>query len=150
MRIVVQRVGSSSVLVDSEIVGSIGVGLLLLVGVTHDDDEKDAEWLARKISAMRLFRDEDDKMNLSVKDIDGEVLVVSQFTLFASTKKGSRPSFLGAAKPGHAESIYENFKTLLHQEIGQPLESGVFGADMKLVIENDGPVTILLDSKDKE
>ena len=150
MRIVVQRVLSSSVKVNNEVVGSINTGLLLLLGISHEDDEEDLQWLSKKITAMRLFRDENDKMNLSVKDVGGKVLVVSQFTLFASTKKGTRPSFMNAALPDKAKGLYELFLQSMSKELGQVVEAGIFGADMKLSIENDGPVTILLDSKNKE
>ena len=150
MRIVVQRVSNSSVEVNNEITGSINAGLLLLLGVSPDDGEQDLQWLSKKISNMRLFRDENDKMNLSVKDVGGQVLVVSQFTLFASTKKGTRPSFMNAALPSKAEELYELFLKSMSKELGKTVESGIFGADMKLSIENDGPVTILLDSKNKE
>ncbi|MFT6746667.1 MAG: D-tyrosyl-tRNA(Tyr) deacylase [Glaciecola sp.] len=150
MRIVVQRVSNSSVEVNNEIVGSINAGLLLLVGVTHEDNVEDINWLSKKIASLRLFRDENDKMNLSVKDVGGKVLVVSQFTLFSSTKKGTRPSFMNAALPNKAEELYELFLKSMSKELGQSVEAGVFGADMKLSIVNDGPVTILLDSKNKE
>ncbi|MFT6717400.1 MAG: D-tyrosyl-tRNA(Tyr) deacylase [Saprospiraceae bacterium] len=150
MRIVIQRVHRSSVEVKREVVGSIDKGLLVLIGVTHNDEEEDGVWLSKKLSNMRLFRDEDDKMNLSVKDIKGEVLVVSQFTLFASTKKGTRPSFMNAALPEKARELYEFFAQSIENELGKPVQCGVFGADMNLTIENDGPVTIVLDSKKRE
>jgi len=150
MRLVIQRVSKSSVKVNGKIVGAIDNGLMVLLGVTHEDDKQDATWLSKKLCNMRLFRDEDDKMNLSVKEVVGEVLVVSQFTLFAATKKGTRPSFMHAAAPEKAEELYEFFKRLIESELGKQVQSGVFGADMKLSIENDGPVTITLDSKNKE
>jgi len=150
MRIVIQRVSNSSVTVNGKVVGAIDNGVMVLLGVTHEDNEQDATWLSKKLCNMRLFRDEDDKMNLSVKEVVGEVLVVSQFTLFAATKKGTRPSFMHAAAPEKAEELYEFFKRLIESELGKQVQSGVFGADMKLSIENDGPVTITLDSKNKE
>lgn len=150
MRIVVQRVCESSVEVDGKVVGSIDKGLMVLLGITHEDKTEDVAWLSGKLTKMRLFRDEDDRMNLSVKDVGGKVLVVSQFTLFASTKKGTRPSFLNAAGPDKAEELYELFKMSVGKELGEEVQCGVFGADMKLHIENDGPVTIILDSKNRE
>jgi len=150
MRIVIQRVSNSSVTVNGKVVGAIDNGVMVLLGVTHEDNEQDATWLSKKLCSMRLFRDENDKMNLSVKEVAGEVLVVSQFTLFASTKKGTRPSFMNAAAPEKAEVLYEFFKRSIENELGKQVQSGVFGEDMKLSVENDGPVTITLDSKNKE
>ena len=150
MRIVIQRVSNSSVTVNGKVVGAIDNGVMVLLGVTHEDNEQDATWLSKKLCSMRLFRDENDKMNLSVKEVAGEVLVVSQFTLFASTKKGTRPSFMNAAAPEKAEVLYEFFKRSIENELGNQVQSGVFGEDMKLSVENDGPVTITLDSKNKE
>lgn len=149
MRLVVQRVSKSSVEVDGKIAGSIGKGLLVLVGVTHKDDESDVDWLSKKLTKIRLFSDKNDKMNYSVKDVEGDVLIVSQFTLFASTKKGTRPSFTSAADPSRAEALYEKFKVSVAANLEKNIASGVFGADMKLSIDNDGPVTILLDSKNR-
>lgn len=149
MRLVVQRVTKSSVEVDGIIAGAIGKGLLVLVGVTHKDDESDVDWLSNKLTNIRLFSDENDKMNYSVKDVEGDVLIVSQFTLFASTKKGTRPSFTNAADPSKAEALYEKFKVSVAANLEKNIASGVFGADMKLSIDNDGPVTVLLDSKNR-
>jgi D-tyrosyl-tRNA(Tyr) deacylase len=150
VRIVVQRVSSSSVEVNEKVVGAIGEGLMLLIGITHEDNNGDVDWLSKKVANLRVFRDENDKMNLSVKSVKGKVLVVSQFTLFASIKKGTRPSFVNSALPEIAKQLYEYFIESLSKELSDKVEQGVFGADMKLSIENDGPVTILLDSKNKE
>lgn len=150
MRVVIQRVSEARVVSDGILTGSIGRGLVVLLGIEHRDSEADVDWLVRKITAMRIFSDEAGKMNLSVKDIEGEVLVVSQFTLFASTKKGNRPGFTGAASPGHAIPLYESFLRKLSTESGQPVASGIFGADMKVSLVNDGPVTIVMDSHQPE
>ena len=146
MRIVLQRVANASVKVDGDLVGKIGKGLLVLLGVCDDDDEKDLTYLADKISGLRIFEDEDAKMNLSVEDVSGEILVVSQFTLFGDCRKGKRPSFSSAGNPDYANEMYEKFITYL-KEKGFKVEHGVFGADMKVELLNDGPVTLLLDSK---
>lgn len=150
MRAVVQRVSTASVIIDGQLAGKIDTGFLILLGVEHDDNNTDAEWLANKIRQMRVFQDEDDKMNLALDDINGQILLVSQFTLHASTKKGNRPSFIRAARPEHAITLYEYFKEYLGKETGKEIRSGIFGADMKVSLINDGPVTILLDSKNKE
>ena len=148
MKIVVQRVSQASVKVSGEIVGEISKGLLLLIGIEENDEKKDAEWLAKKILDLRIFSDEEGKMNRSVKDINGEILCVSQFTLIADYKKGNRPSFIKAAKPEKAVPLFEYFKGLIKSS-GLKTESGIFGADMKVSLLNDGPVTIVMDSKTK-
>ncbi len=150
MRVVIQRTTQASVTIDGIVVSEIGQGLLVLVGIENDDAITDAQWLASKIGQMRIFSDGGGKMNLSVKDIDGDLLVVSQFTLHASTKKGNRPSFLCAARPEIAIPLYEQFLGLLETELGKPVLRGVFGADMKVALVNDGPVTILIDSRARE
>ena len=146
MKAVVQRVTASSVSVDGEIVGKIDKGLNVLLGVEEDDTEKDAEVLAAKIAKMRIFEDENEKMNLSVLDVDGSVLVISQFTLCADIKKGNRPSFILAAKPDKATAFYEYFSSQLKENGVKKVENGVFGADMAVEISNDGPVTIIMDT----
>ena len=146
MKAVVQRVTASSVSVDGEIVGKIDKGLNVLLGVEEDDTEKDAEGLAAKIAKMRIFEDENEKMNLSVLDVDGSVLVISQFTLCADIKKGNRPSFILAAKPDKATALYEYFSSQLKENGVKKVENGVFGADMAVEISNDGPVTIIMDT----
>ena len=145
MKLVIQRVKSASVSIDGQVYNSIQQGLLLLVGVGPDDDQKDLDYAVRKVSQMRIFSDEEDKMNLSVKDIQGEILSISQFTLFADTKKGNRPAFTGAAKPDMASQLYDAFNDQLEKEV--PVKRGIFGADMAIELINDGPVTILLDTK---
>ena len=146
MRAVIQRVSSASVEVDGKIVGSCQRGYLILLGVADGDTELDAELLCKKIAALRIFRDENDKMNLSIRDIDGEALVISQFTLLANYRHGNRPDFLASAKPDEANRLYEYFKTLLAEE-RRRVECGIFGADMKVSLTNDGPVTICMDSE---
>lgn len=148
MKIVVQRVSKASVEVEGKIVGEINQGLLLLVGVDEDDTQQDADWLAKKIIDLRIFSDSEGKMNLSVKDIFGEILCVSQFTLLADYKKGNRPSFIKAAKPELAIPLFDYFKDLL-TGAGLKIQCGIFGADMKVSLLNDGPVTLVLDSKTK-
>ncbi len=150
MRIVLQRVSSASVTVDSKIVANIQKGLLVLVGIEDADTQEDIEWLVGKIIKMRIFGDENDVMNCSVQDIDGEIIVVSQFTLHASTKKGNRPSYIKASKPEFAIPMYENFVKSLEKEFNKKVQTGIFGADMKVSLLNDGPVTILIDSKNRE
>jgi D-tyrosyl-tRNA(Tyr) deacylase len=150
MRIVLQRTKEASVTIDGQVTGQIGQGLLVLVGIEGEDTLEDAQWLASKIVAMRIFADAEDKMNLCVKDIGGDLLVVSQFTLHAATKKGNRPSFIRAARPELAIPLYEHFLALLEAELGKPVQRGVFAADMKVALINDGPVTILMDSKQRE
>lgn len=150
MRVVIQRVSEASVTINGAVSGAIDKGLLLLVGFEADDTHEDLEWTCRKLLNMRIFGDDAGLMNLSVVDVAGSLLVVSQFTLHASTKKGNRPSFIKAAKPELAIPLYEAFLNLLEQEHGQRPQTGQFGADMQVKLLNDGPVTILLDSKNKE
>ena len=145
MRAVIQRVESASVEVDKKVVGKIGKGLLIFLGIAHEDSEKDTDYLVDKINNLRIFEDEDEKMNLSLLDIKGEVLLVSQFTLYADCRKGRRPSYDKAAKPEFAEKIYEEFIQRLKSKISK-VETGIFGANMKVNLINSGPVTILLDS----
>jgi D-tyrosyl-tRNA(Tyr) deacylase len=148
MRTVIQRVAEASVAVPDEgYVSSVGKGLLVLAAFIDEDTEEDLAWTARKIAAMRIFDDPEGVMNLSVKDVDGEILAVSQFTLYASTVKGNRPSYIKAAKPDVAIPLYERFLVLLEEELGKKVERGIFGADMKVSLLNDGPVTIIVDSK---
>lgn len=149
MKVVIQRVSEASVTIDSKIVAKIQRGLLILVGIEDADTIDDSKWLVSKIANLRIFPDENDVMNLSVKDVNGEVIVVSQFTLHASTKKGNRPSYIQAAKPDFAIPMYEQFVQLLETEIGATIQTGQFGADMKVCLVNDGPVTIIIDSKNK-
>lgn len=145
MKVVIQRVKKAQVVIDEELVGDIKQGLLLLVGVGPDDEQEDLDYAVRKITNMRIFSDDMGKMNLSVQDVKGSILSVSQFTLFADTKKGNRPAFTGAAKPDKAEQLYNAFNEALAQCV--PVETGVFGADMHVSLVNDGPVTIILDTK---
>ena len=149
MRIVLQRVKSASVSIEGSVVGEISQGFLLLVGVGPEDTSDDASYLARKIAGMRIFSDENGKMNLSIDQIGGKILSVSQFTLFADTKKGNRPSFTGAASPEAANKLYEEFNEILRTEYGLIVETGEFAADMQVSLVNDGPVTILLDTKNQ-
>lgn len=149
MRIVLQRVKSASVSIEDSVVGEISQGFLLLVGVGPEDTSDDASYLARKIAGMRIFSDENGKMNLSIDQIGGKILSVSQFTLFADTKKGNRPSFTGAASPEAANQLYEEFNEKLRTEYGLTVETGEFGADMQVSLVNDGPVTIILDTKNQ-
>lgn len=150
MRTLIQRVLESSVTIDSEIVAKIGPGLLILLGIEEGDGAEDIGWLCGKIAKMRIFSDADGKMNLSLTDIAGEVIVVSQFTLYASTKKGNRPSYLRAAIPSISEPLYEDFCRTLEAQLAKPIGRGTFGADMKISLINDGPVTILIDSRARE
>jgi len=150
MRLVIQRVSEAAVTIDGQITGQIGTGLLILVGIEHEDTVDDAVWLTQKVAQMRIFSDSEGKMNLSVKDIGGDLLVVSQFTLHASTKKGNRPSFIRAARPEIAILLYEQFLTMLETEMGKKVQRGIFGADMKVALVNDGPVTICIDSRARE
>lgn len=153
MRAVLQRVSEASVTVEGRTTtttGEIGLGLLILLGVEAADDETDIAWLVNKVTAMRIFGDEDGKMNRSILDVDGEALVVSQFTLHASTKKGNRPSFIKAARPDHAIPMYEAFCQKLGTTLGKAVATGEFGAHMDVHLVNDGPVTILIDSKNRE
>ena len=147
MKVVIQRVKEAQVTIDDELVGDISQGLLLLVGVGPDDEQEDLDYAVRKITNMRIFSDDMGKMNLCVQDIKGSILSVSQFTLFAETKKGNRPAFTGAAKPDKAEKMYLDFNEALAQFV--PVETGVFGADMQVSLVNDGPVTIILDTKSR-
>ncbi|MFH7002809.1 D-aminoacyl-tRNA deacylase [Flavobacterium bizetiae] len=150
MKIVIQRVSQASVTVDEKKVADIQKGLLVLVGIEEADTQEDIDWLVGKIIKMRIFGDENDVMNCSVQDIDGDIIVVSQFTLHASTKKGNRPSYIKAAKPDFAIPMYENFVQSLEKEFNKKVQTGIFGADMKVSLLNDGPVTILIDSKNKD
>lgn len=150
MRIVIQRVREASVRVGDELVAKINQGMLILIGIVHEDSKNDADWLVQKLAGMRIFNDDQGKMNLSITDIKGQFIVVSQFTLFASTKKGNRPSFIHAAQPEVAIPLYEYFVTQLEIISGTPVQTGVFGADMNVSLVNDGPVTILMDSKNKD
>lgn len=149
MRIILQRVSKAEVRVDASIVGKIEKGYLLLVGIEAADQQEDIDWLAKKIINMRLFNDADGKMNLSISDVQGSILSISQFTLHASTKKGNRPSFIKAAPPVVAEEVYDQFNAKLEEISGQQVQKGIFGADMKVLLLNDGPVTIFLDSKNR-
>jgi D-aminoacyl-tRNA deacylase len=150
MRILLQRVRSATVTVEGEVVGSIDLGLLILLGIEHDDTPDDAEWLTQKVATMRIFSDEAGLMNRSVQDLSGALLVVSQFTLHASTRKGNRPSFIRAARPEQAIPLYEFFKEKMAAASGCRVESGRFGADMQVALVNDGPVTIWMDSRNRE
>jgi len=150
MRALIQRVSSASVQIDNKVFSKIGNGLLVLLGVENEDSDSDIEWLSSKISQMRIFDDKNDHMNLSVNDINGEVLVVSQFTLHASTKKGNRPSYIRASKPDHAVPMYEAFILQMKDKIQNGVFSGQFGAYMQVDLINDGPVTIWMDSKSRE
>jgi D-aminoacyl-tRNA deacylase len=149
MKAVIQRVSSASVTIEGIKVANIQAGLLVLIGIENADNQEDIIWLTSKIANLRIFSDQDDVMNLSVKDIDGDVIVVSQFTLQASTKKGNRPSYLNAAKGDVAIPIYENFITQIELELGKKVQTGQFGADMKVELLNDGPVTIIINTKNK-
>ncbi len=149
MKVVIQRVLEASVLIDSKIKGSIKEGLLLFVGIGPEDEIDDTRWIASKITSMRIFSDDQDKMNLSVKDIDGDILLISQFTLFASTKKGNRPSFNGSAPPARAIPLYNEFRNFLSIEMKKEIQTGEFGSDMKVMSINNGPVTINIDSKER-
>ena len=150
MRALIQRVSSASVQIDNKVFSKIGNGLLVLLGVEDEDSDSDIDWLSSKISQMRIFDDKNDNMNLSVNDINGEVLVVSQFTLHASTKKGNRPSYVRASKPDHAVPMYEAFILQMKDKIINGVSSGQFGACMQVNLINDGPVTIWIDSKNRE
>jgi D-tyrosyl-tRNA(Tyr) deacylase len=150
MRVVIQRVANAKVEVDQSVVGSIGKGLLVFVGIEDADQLEDVEWLSGKIIHLRIFNDTAGVMNLSVNDVEGSILVISQFTLHASTKKGNRPSYIRASKPDHAVPLYEAFKQRLGDELGKKVEAGIFGANMKVSLLNDGPVTITMDTKNKE
>jgi D-tyrosyl-tRNA(Tyr) deacylase len=150
MRILIQRVSEARVTVGERVTGQIGKGLLVLAGIEEDDGTADADWLAAKLAGMRIFPDEAGKMNLDVREAGGGVLVVSQFTLHASTKKGNRPSFIRAARPEQAIPLFEHFKLAVQRELGAPVEAGEFGALMRVGLVNDGPVTIWMDSRNRE
>ena len=150
MRVVIQRVTTASVTIADQIVGEIGNGLLVLVGIEDVDTAEDVQWLSKKIVSLRIFSDAEGVMNLSVKDTGGGILIVSQFTLHASTKKGNRPSYIRASRPETAIPLYEQFKQQVAADLGKPIACGIFGADMKVRLENDGPVTIIIDSHQKE
>jgi D-tyrosyl-tRNA(Tyr) deacylase len=150
MRVIIQRVASASVEVEGSIVGSIGKGMMVLVGVEDADTIGDVQWLSSKLTQLRIFNDEVGVMNVSVKDIAGEILLVSQFTLHASTKKGNRPSYVKAARPETAIPLYEQFKQQLEMDLGRSIAAGIFGEDMQVSLINDGPVTIFIDTKNKE
>jgi len=146
---VIQRVSSASVTIEGKVKGAIQIGFMVLLGVTHSDTQEDIEWLGKKIVGLRVFNDEEDKMNLDLKTVNGDILLISQFTLHASTKKGNRPSFTEAAKPNIAIPMYEKMIDFLGAELGKPIQTGEFGADMKVSLLNDGPVTIVIDSKNR-
>lgn len=150
MKVVIQRVSKASVTVDEKITANIQKGLLVLIGIEDADTQEDIDWLVGKIIKMRIFGDENDVMNCSVQDIDGDIIVVSQFTLHASTKKGNRPSYIKASKPEFAIPMYENFVKALEKEFQKKVQTGIFGADMKVSLLNDGPVTIVMDSRNRE
>ena len=149
MKVVIQRVSSASVTTEAEIVANIQSGLLVLVGIEDEDSQEDINWLSQKIINLRIFGDENNVMNLSVKDIQADIIIVSQFTIHASTKKGNRPSYIKASKPEMAIPMYEKFVKQMELEIGKKIQTGKFGADMKVALVNDGPVTIIIDSKNK-
>ncbi|MGL5683822.1 MAG: D-aminoacyl-tRNA deacylase [Marinifilaceae bacterium] len=149
MRIVIQRVTRASVSVCDEVVGAINEGLMLLVGIQADDTLEDIEWLTQKITNLRIFDDEKGVMNCSIMDVNGDMLIISQFTLMARTKKGNRPSYIDAAVPDIAIPIYERFKEEMAKQLGKPIQAGLFGADMQVELVNDGPVTIIMDSKNR-
>ena len=150
MRVVLQRVASASVTVEDKIVGEIQKGIVVLVGIEDADTHEDIDWLVTKITQLRIFGDDNGVMNLSVEEVNGDVLVVSQFTLHAATKKGNRPSYIKAARPEVAIPMYEKFVSTLENKLGKKVPTGIFGADMKVALLNDGPVTIIIDSKNKE
>jgi D-tyrosyl-tRNA(Tyr) deacylase len=150
MRAVLQRVSKASVKIDHKIKGEIGIGLMILIGIESADNVEDIKWLSNKIVNLRIFGDEQGKMNKSVKDVDGNILLISQFTLHASCKKGNRPSFINAAPPSIAIPLYEKMINQLNLDLGKHIETGTFGADMKVSLVNNGPVTIIIDTKNKE
>lgn len=150
MRAVIQRVNAATLAIDNQVYSEIGKGLLVLLGVGHTDTEEDIEWLAKKIVQLRIFDDPQHLMNLNIQDIDGEIMIVSQFTLFASTKKGNRPSFVHAAPPQQAIELYEKFIQKTEQLAQKTVKTGVFGANMQISLQNNGPVTIIIDTKTKE
>ena len=150
MRTVIQRVSKASVTVDGKVISSIDTGILILLGVANEDTQEDIDWLTKKIVNLRIFNDADGVMNNALLDVGGDVIVVSQFTLHAATKKGNRPSYMKAARPEVAIPLYESFIETMEQQIGKKVGTGIFGADMKVDLVNDGPVTILIDTKNKE
>lgn len=150
MRVVIQRVTEASVSIDGKVKSSIGNGLLVLVGIEDADTRDDAAWLAKKIAQLRIFDDENGVMNQSVQEINGEILIVSQFTLFAATRKGNRPSYIRASKGEYAIPLYETFCRMVSEEMARPVQTGVFGANMQVALQNDGPVTIWIDTKNRE
>jgi D-tyrosyl-tRNA(Tyr) deacylase len=150
MKVVIQRVLEASVAIDSKIVAQIQKGLLVLLGIEDTDNQEDIKWLTSKIANLRIFEDHNNVMNLSLKDTNGDMIIVSQFTLHAATKKGNRPSYIKAAKPEIAIPLYESFITQMELELGKKVQTGKFGADMKVGLVNDGPVTIIIDTKNKE
>jgi D-tyrosyl-tRNA(Tyr) deacylase len=150
MRAILQRVTQASCIVDGKITGEIGIGFLVLLGIEDTDTEDDLQWLAQKIAAMRVFGDENALMNKALADINGDILLISQFTLFANTKKGNRPGFTRAARPDKAIPMYEQMIETLEKLTGKKVETGIFGADMKISLVNDGPVTIIMDTKDRD
>ena len=150
MRVVVQRVSQSNVKVSGEVIGKINEGLMVLISFVDEDNDTDLGWMTKKIINLRIFNDDEGKMNRSVQDIGGDILLISQFTLHGSTKKGNRPSFIKAAKPDFAKVMYERFIKVLEQSLGKEIQTGEFGGDMKVSLINDGPTTIIVDSKIKE
>ena len=150
MRVVVQRVSQSNVKVSGEVIGKINEGLMVLVSFVDEDNDTDLGWMTKKIINLRIFNDNEGKMNRSVQDVGGDILLISQFTLHGSIKKGNRPSFIKAAKPDFANVMYERFIKVLEQSLGKEIQTGEFGGDMKVSLVNDGPTTIIIDSKDKE
>jgi len=150
MRAVIQRVSEASVTIEGNVSGAIKDGLLILLGIEDADNDEDIQWLSNKIINLRIFNDADAAMNISVKDTGGNILLISQFTLHASTKKGNRPSYIKASKPGYAVPVYEKMITQLENDLGKKIQTGIFGADMKVSLLNDGPVTIVIDTKNKE
>ncbi|MFD0932971.1 D-aminoacyl-tRNA deacylase [Psychroflexus salinarum] len=150
MRIILQRVKEASVEIDNQIAGSINQGFLIYLGVEGEDQQKDIDWLVKKVSNLRIFSDEDEKMNLNIKDVEGEILIVSQFTLYASTKKGNRPSFTKAAKPDLAKELYQSFIDSMNEDYHGNIQTGRFGSNMQVSSINDGPLTFILDSKEKD
>ena len=150
MRVVVQRVSQSNVKVSGEVIGEIKEGLMVLVSFVDEDNDTDLDWMTKKIINLRIFNDDEGKMNRSVQDVGGDILLISQFTLHGSTKKGNRPSFIKAAKPDFANVMYERFIKVLEQSLGKEIQTGEFGGDMKVSLINDGPTTIIVDSKIKE
>lgn len=147
---VIQRVSEASVTIEQQVKGAIDTGLLVLLGIASEDNDEDIEWLVKKIINLRIFGDEEGKMNLSLNDVQGDILLISQFTLHASTKKGNRPSYIKAAKPDIAIPLYERFIKVMEQQLGKPIATGEFGADMKVKLLNDGPVTIMIDTRNKQ